>query len=191
MKSTVTHSIVISKSISPLCVLPLIKFLLLVHINVWSASNLEPISRLVQIQTIFISVTPTEVIHSVSPLNLTSSTSLAFSMMSPLGLKVWQGQCTLISRPRLVSEGKTRAEGYGELTFFPRGHYPSFAFGGKSNKVRCEGKTRGVPLTSVHQPFPHCLGNIKGDPLRRSLGQDVLAPDVALFGFGVVFLKDL
>lgn len=111
--------------------------------------------------------------------------------MSPFGLKVWQGQCTLISRPRLVSEGKTRAEGYGELTFFPRGHYPSFAFGGKSNKVRCEGKTRGVPLTSVHQPFPHCLGNIKGDPLRRSLGQDVLAPDVALFGFGVVFLKDL
>lgn len=26
--------------------------------------------------------------------------------MSPLGLKVWQGQCTLISRPRLVSEEK-------------------------------------------------------------------------------------
>lgn len=44
--------------------------------------------------------------NSVSPLNLTSSTSLVFSIMSPLGLKVWQGQCTLISRPRLVSEEK-------------------------------------------------------------------------------------
>lgn len=48
-----------------------------------------------------------------------------------------------------------------------------------------------MPLTAVHQPLSHCLGNIKGDPLRRSLGQDILAPNVALLGFGVVFLKDL
>lgn len=49
----------------------------------------------------------------------------------------------------------------------------------------------GVPLTSIHQPLSHRLRNIKGDPLRRSLGQDVLAPNVALFGFGVIFLEDL
>lgn len=46
--------------------------------------------------------------HIILPLNLTCSTSLTFSIMSPLVLKVWQGQCTLISRPRLVSEGKKR-----------------------------------------------------------------------------------
>lgn len=40
------------------------------------------------------------------PLNFTSSTSFSLSMMSPFGLKVWQGQCTLISRPRLVPDGK-------------------------------------------------------------------------------------
>lgn len=50
---------------------------------------------------------------------------------------------------------------------------------------------RGVPLTSVHQPLSHGLGHIEGDPLRSSLGQDILAPDVALLGFGVVFLEDL
>lgn len=49
----------------------------------------------------------------------------------------------------------------------------------------------GVPLTSVHQPLSHCLRNIKGDPLGHSFGQDVLAPNVALFGFGVIFLEDL
>lgn len=49
----------------------------------------------------------------------------------------------------------------------------------------------GVPLTSIHQPLSHRLRNIKGDPLRRSFGQDVLAPNVALFGFGVIFLEDL
>lgn len=79
----------------------------------------------------------------------------------------------------------------------PQDHYPSFAFGGKSNKVRGrkkikKGETGGAPLTSVHQPFLHCIGNIKGDPLGGGrLGLDVLAPDVALFGFEVVFLKDL
>lgn len=40
----------------------------------------------------------------ISPLNFTSSTSFSLSMMSPFGLKVWQGQCTLISKPRLVPE---------------------------------------------------------------------------------------
>lgn len=40
-----------------------------------------------------------------SPLNFTSSTSFSLSMMSPLGLNVWQGQCTLISKPKLVPDG--------------------------------------------------------------------------------------
>lgn len=53
-----------------------------------------------------------------------------------------------------------------------------------------KGETAGAPLTSVHQPFLHCVGDIKGDPL-GPLGLDVLAPNVALFGFEVVFLKDL
>lgn len=55
--------------------------------------------------------------HIILPLNLTCSTSLTFSIMSPLVLKVWQGQCTLISRPRLVSEGKKRARQYEEVVF--------------------------------------------------------------------------
>ena len=46
---------------------------------------------------------PARASEGASPLNLTSSSSWTFSSMSPLGLKVWQGQCTLISRPRLVS----------------------------------------------------------------------------------------
>lgn len=45
---------------------------------------------------------------SLSPLNLISKTSCKFSKMSPLGWKVWQGQCMLISRPRLDSAKKER-----------------------------------------------------------------------------------
>lgn len=136
------------------------------------------------------------VLSAVSPLNLTSSTSLAFSMMSPLGLKVWQGQCTLISRPRFVSGVVgTRAQRCKDLTFIPRGPHPSSQLK-QDSLVRCattgDGrKSRGVVLTSVHQPLPHGLSYIKGDPLRRSFGKYVLAPNVALFGFRVVFLEDL
>lgn len=46
---------------------------------------------------------------SLSPLNLISKTSCKFSKMSPLGWKVWQGQCMLISRPRLDSAKKERS----------------------------------------------------------------------------------
>lgn len=79
--------------------------------------------------------------------------------------------------------------------FFPWGHYPSSQLN-QDSLVRCatmyDGrKIWGVVLTSVHQPLPHGLSNIKGDPLRRSFGKYVLAPNVALFGFRVVFLKDL
>lgn len=36
-------------------------------------------------------------------------------------------------------------------------------------------------LTSVHEPFPHRLSHVEGDPLGRAFGQHVLGCDVALF----------
>lgn len=105
-------------------------------------------------------------------------------MISPLGLKVWQGQCTLISRPRLVSGGRWRIEWSKPVFSLPR----FLLFG----PIWCKERNFwGLSLTSVHEPLPHCLRHIKGDPFRRPFGQDVLAPNVALFGFGVVFLQDL
>lgn len=119
--------------------------LLLLHrINVRLTSNFAPMSNLEPSHS-------TEVRPPASPLNLTSSTVFAFSGMSLLGLKVWQGQCTLISSPRLFSAERTRrAEEYWEPTLFfflsfstfPQDHYPSFAFGGKSNKVRVQGRKK-------------------------------------------------
>lgn len=91
--------------------------------------------------------------------------------------------------------GETRAEECKELTFSLR-PLPFISnklvhFGRICNKVWCKENLRCPWLTSVHQPLPHCICDIKGDPLRCSLGQDILAPNVALFGFGVVFLEDL
>lgn len=45
------------------------------------------------------------------PLNFTSRTSFSLSMMSPFELKVWQGQCTLISKPRLDPNAKQSWKG--------------------------------------------------------------------------------
>ena len=57
--------------------------------------------------------------------------------------------------------------------------------------VRCLAVACGRPLTSLHQPLPHRLGDVEGDPLRGSSGEDVLGSDVALFPDVLIGPKDL
>lgn len=43
------------------------------------------------------------------------------------------------------------------------------------------GDDKTLSLTSVNQPFPHCVSHIEGDPFSGSFGQHILGSDVALF----------
>lgn len=114
-------------------------------------------------------------------------------MMSPFGLKVWQGQCTLISKPKLVPDWKQlfkkRAISWlNVLTGRPSQYYPLFKLKNhsgellflSSNSRWCLGLS-DLGLTSVHQPFAHCFRHVKGDPLWGPFGEHVLGPNVALF----------
>lgn len=124
------------------------------------------------------------------PLNFTSSTSFSLSMMSPFGLNVWQGQWTLISKPKLLPDGKQlRKRGLSD--FLNRiQQSPFLKFNIQYNKsmrwslglmTALETNDNDLSLTSVHQPFPHCFSHIKGDPFWSTSGQHILGSNVALF----------
>lgn len=132
------------------------------------------------------------------PLNFTSSTSLSLSIMLPLGLKVWQGQCTLISNPWLLPDGKqvwkkriVKVSINSQFAFKKlnaKEKREMFVFFGLNTRwslrlmIALETTNGGDHrLTSVHQPFPHSFSHIKGDPFWGSSGQHVLGSNVALF----------
>lgn len=115
------------------------------------------------------------------PLNFTSSTSFSLSMMSPFGLKVWQGQCTLISRPRLVPDGKqVQKKGLFCLSTCTQIQVKHWMILGTNSFLEMR-NDRNLSLTSVDQPLPHCLSHIEGDPFCSTFGQHILGCNVALF----------
>ncbi len=46
-------------------------------------------------------------------------------------------------------------------------------------------------LTSVHEPLPYSLSDVKGNPLQRSFSQNVLASDVTLLSDVLIGTKNL